>query len=95
MLANTELGLRVGRSISHATLPLLQPASAQEIPHGLDSSATNTKYAIVEHKSKIAITRSDVYFFSNFQVDSWVESDRGVFGGKTDDSAAWVVSEDW
>ena len=48
----------------------------------------------MEHKSKIAITRSDVHFFSNLQICLAIECNRGVFGGKTDDSAVWVVSED-
>ncbi len=48
----------------------------------------------MKHKSKIAITRNDVHFFSNFQISLVIERNRGVFGGKTDDSAVWIVSED-
>ena len=49
----------------------------------------------MEHESKIAITGNDVHFFSNLQISFRIECDRGVFGGKTDDSAVWIISEDW
>ena len=76
-----------------APIPSLQPASAQQIPDGLHAPSTSTEHAIVEHKSKIAITRNDVHFFSNFQICFRIECDRGMFRGETDDRAIWVISE--
>ena len=49
--------------------------------------------AVVEHKSKIAITGNDVHFFSDWQVILRVDRDRGVLGGKADDAAIWIISE--
>ncbi len=74
---------------------LLQSAATQEIPSGRHALLTKSQHTIVEYKSKIAITGNDVHFFSNSQRGSRLDLDRGVFCGKTDDSAIWIVSEDW
>ena len=55
----------------------------------------NPEYPVVEHESKIAITGNDVHFFSNWQMFRRIDGDDGVFGGKADDLAVWVVSENW
>lgn len=67
---------------------LLQPATAEELPHGRDSSSRQSKNTIVEYESKIAVTGNDMHFFSDFQMRSWIDVDDGVFRGETDDLAA-------
>ncbi len=73
----------------------LQPASAQQLPNSLNAPVAEAQYPIMQHKSKIAITRNNVYFFSNFQVILRLDRDGRVLGGETDYSAVWEVSEDW
>ena len=73
---------------------LLQPTATQQVPNRLDTAAPKSQYSIVKHKSKIAITRNNMHFFSNFQIRRPVEGNRCMFGGESDDPTACVVSED-
>ena len=80
---STELSASSCGNTYHRLHPIAA-GPGSKIPDGLNSSVAHTQYAIMEHKSKIAITWNDVYFFSNFQVYSRVEVNRGVLCGKAE-----------
>src|SRR4051812_14471864 len=76
-------------------LTLLQHPTTQQLPCHLNSARAMAEDSVVQDKCKIAISRDDGHFFSNGKVIARRDLHGGMFCGKRENSAIWVIREDW